>query len=113
VPGIARIDDRAFSATDTHIVPFVGPVQYPVTGTFSQGSPKYYVNSKAVVRVGDGGNHQFCTGPNTFSAISGSSSHFADSKPVVRIGDKTYHCSDIPGAGIGEVITGSWDTFSG
>jgi len=113
MPGIARVDDSAFSATDTHFVPFVGPVQYPVHGTFSEGSSSYYVNNKPVVRLGDGGSHQFCSGSNTFFAISGSSTHFANSKPVVRVGDSTYHCSDVPGAGIGQVISGSWDTFSG
>lgn len=112
MPGIARVGDSAFSATDTHYVAGV-LVVYPVYGNFSDGSNNYYVNDKAVVRVGDGGTHKTCSGTNTFQAVSGSSTHFVNNKPVVRIGDTTYHCSDIPGAGIGQVITGSWDTFAG
>ena len=102
MPGICRVGDTAHSDTDTHLVGGV-PTVFPVTGTFSQGSPSYMVNSKPVVRQGDGGTHVSCIGPNAFYAVAGSDTHFVEGLPVVREGDPTYHCSDIPGAGMGQV----------
>lgn len=113
MPGICRVGDPAHSDTDTHLVGGV-PTPFSVTGSFNQGSPTYLVNSRPVVRQGDGGMHASCPGPNTFYAVEGSAKHFADGLPVVREGDETYHCSDIPGTGMGKVLGFcSTDSFAG
>ena len=98
----ARTGDRASSTTDTHLVGGF-PTVFSVVGPFSQGSSNTWVNSLPAVRQGDGGTHVACTGPNTFYAVNGSSTVYVNSVPQVRGGDSTYHCSDIPGAGMGTV----------
>lgn len=103
MPGFARVGDRVSSDTDTHLVGGT-IVVFSVVGSFSQGSSDFFIDSLPAVRMGDGGMHATCTGPNTFYATDGSPNIFINSLPAVRSGDPTYHCSDIAGAGVGSVL---------
>jgi uncharacterized Zn-binding protein involved in type VI secretion len=95
MPGLARQFDLVHSDADVHGTGW--PMVVPVDGWFTSGSPDVYVNSRPAVRVGDGGIHVACCGPNTFTAISGSPTVFINSLPAVRERDATLHCGLSPG----------------
>ena len=57
-----------------------------------EGSPNVLLGGHPVVRVGDGGVHAVCCGPNWFEAIEGDPDVLIDGRPAVRKGDRTAHC---------------------
>ena len=90
--GLARYGDPVNCPADAH-----GWTNNPVVGMFTTGSPDTFVNSMPHIRLGDGGPHVACAGPNTFVAASGSTNYFVNDRPAVRGGDATLHCGLSPG----------------
>jgi uncharacterized Zn-binding protein involved in type VI secretion len=101
----ACVGDHALCLADVHGC-FGCP--HTVTGPITTGSPTVKVRNKAAARVGDGGVHSACCGPNTFTIIEGDDEVLIDGKPAAKIGSKTQHCG---GSGY---ITGvnSFDDYS-
>ncbi len=54
-----------------------------------EGSRTRAAGGHPVVRVGDGGVHAGCCGPNWFEAIEGDPDVLIDGRPAVRKGDRT------------------------
>lgn len=89
--------DPVHCQADVHGIPPFGIV-VPTFGVFTEGSPNTFVNNLPAVRVGDGGIHAACCGPNKFIATGGSPNSFINDRPAVRTGDTTLHCGLSPGA---------------
>lgn len=98
MPAVARQFDMVHSDLDLHVNPAFWPIIVPVDGWFLTGSPNVFVNSRAAIRVGDGGPHLACCGPNLFVAATGSPNVFCNSVPLVRERDATLHCGLSPGS---------------
>lgn len=101
----ARLGDPSVCPADAHGCP---GCPHPATGPAIEGSDNVFVNSKPAVRVGDGGIHAACCGPNQWKAQSGSSSVFINGKAAHRVGDAVKHCG-----GIGKTVMGSEDVITG
>lgn len=107
---LARLFDPVACDRDQHVLsPFTGTftVIVPVVGLFTEGSDDVYCNDRKAIRVGDGGKHALCPGPNSFQAISGASKTFINDRPAVRSDDKTLHCM----LSEGKVVVGSHNTL--
>lgn len=87
----ARLFDPVFCAADVHGPPW-WPLVFAVQGIFLEGSPNVTVNSLPAVRLGDGGPHVACCGPNRFVASSGHAKVTINSKPAVGDDNTTLHC---------------------
>lgn len=95
---VTRQFDMVHSDLDLHVNPAWWPIVFQVDGWFTGGSPNVYVNSRQAIRVGDGGVHIACCGPQTFVAATGSPNVFCNSVPLVRELDATLHCGLSPGS---------------
>jgi len=87
--GFANATNMAFCPADAHGCP---ACPHPAAGHFSSFSPTVLVNGQPAVRVGDGGVHAACCGPNTFMVETGFARVRIDGRPAARIGDITQHC---------------------
>lgn len=101
MPQAARFFDAVFSAADVHGPPW-WPMVFAVQGLFLEGSPNVTTNSLPAVRLGDGGPHVACAGPNRFAASSGHAKVTINSKPAVSDQSTTLHC----GRSSGKVVAG-------
>jgi uncharacterized Zn-binding protein involved in type VI secretion len=89
---LARMFDPVTCPADVH-----GWSILPVTGLFMIGSLNVLANSRPAIRMGDGGPHVLCPGPNVFIASAGSPTVLINSLPAVRALDVTTHCGASPG----------------
>ncbi len=105
MPGAARLGDKAMAVADAHGCP---TCPHTVTGPAIQGSPDVNFDFKPAVRLGDGGIHAPCCGPNQWKAAAGSATVIINGKPAVRMGDDTAHCG-----GKGTMIQGSTTVMIG
>lgn len=88
----AHVYNLAFCPADSH-----GCIGCPhsVKGPIMSGSPTVNIDGYPAARVGDGGFHSACCGPNTFVISTGDEQVLIEGKPAARIGDKTTHCGGI------------------
>ena len=63
-----------------------------VEGVINRGSPTVIIDGKPAARVGDGGSHVGCCGPNTFTLVEGNKKVLIDGKPAVTFGSKVETC---------------------
>lgn len=112
MPRVARKGDPVFCENDSHIT-IGGIVSNPVQGIIEQGSSNVYVNSVPAARFGDAGMHGVCLGNNSFIVVGKCAEKtFVNSLPLAHYKSETYHCSDIPGAGVGYIQSNcSTNTF--
>lgn len=89
MPNLARKGDPVNCPADLH-----GWLSLPVVGVFTEGSSNVFCNNLPAVRLGDGGTHAQCPGPNNFKATSGAAKTLINDKPAVRDGDSTAHCGN-------------------
>ena len=92
MPGVARFGDPVSCPADVH-----GWTTFPTTGLFVEGSPDVFCDDLPVVRVGDGGVHVACAGPNTFTAAVGAPDVLVNDQPAAFGGSATLHCGLSPG----------------
>ncbi len=85
----AALGDAVVCPADSHGCPSCPHI---VTGHIETGSPQVLVRGKPAARLGDGGHHAVCCGPNTFKITSGDLSVLINGKPAARNGDTTLHC---------------------
>lgn len=88
--GFAHVGSSAFCPTDSHGCPACPHLD--VVGTVQTGSTVVTVDGQPAARVGDGGTHVSCCGPNTFTIASGDSSVLIEGRPAARLGSATTHC---------------------
>lgn len=100
-----RVGDHALNPSDEHGCPACA---HSVEGPAISGSPDVFVNGRAILRVGDPGEHSACCGPNVWKARDGSSGVFVNGKRLHRLGDTTEHCG-----GEGALVEGSPNVFIG
>lgn len=105
MPQAGRVGDHAKNPSDAHECP---SCDHSVEGPATQGSPDVFVNGRAVLRVGDPGEHGDCCGSNSWQAKEGSPGVFVNGKPLHRVGDETEHCG-----GEGALVEGSPNVFIG
>jgi len=105
MPEAARLNDTGKCRADAHGCP---ACPHSVQGPIIIGSEDVFINGRPAARVGDGGIHGVCCGPNTFEIKMGSSSVFINGKKAARKGDMTKHCG-----GVGTIDTGSGDVNAG
>ncbi len=85
----AAVGDNVFCPADSHGCP---ACPHPVNGLIATGSPNVLINGKPAARVGDGGTHAACCGPNSFTIVGSSSQVVIDGRRAVKMGDATQHC---------------------
>lgn len=90
--GTARFGDPVSCPICVH-----GWTSFPALGNFTAGSLTVYTNDRPTVRLGDGGVHVACMGPNTFVSTTGDPLTLVNDCPIVRGGDATLHCGINPG----------------
>ncbi len=105
MPGMGRLGDKSFVATDSHGCPACA---HSAVGPAITGSGDVIVNYKPALRVGDRGIHSACCGANTWQALTGSATVLINHQPAHRIGDQDQHCG-----GVGQLIEGSTDVLVG
>ncbi len=92
----AAVGDAVHCPADAHGCP---SCPHAVTGSIRTGSSTVLIGGRPAARVGDGGVHASCCGPNTFTITSGDPDLLIDGKPAARKGDKTKHCG-----GVGTIV---------
>ncbi len=68
---------------------------HTVTGPIATGSPQVMIGGHPAARMGDGGIHSACCGPNTFNIAEGDSDVLINGRPAAFHGAKTIHCGGI------------------
>ena len=105
MPGQGRLGDKSQVPADAHGCP---ACPHPALGPAVGGSPSVFVNGRPALRVGDGGIHAACCGPNTWHCKTGSSTVHINGQGAHRVGDADEHCG-----GMGKLIEGSPDVIVG
>lgn len=110
MPRATRIFDPVFCQDDVHGV-WPWAIHFSVVGFFTSGSSNTFINNLAAVRLGDGGPHVACSGPNTFEATGGASKTYINDRKAIREGDETTHCGNPLSKGTVTPGMGSLNTY--
>lgn len=85
----ARVGTPVTAPADAHGCP---SCPHAVQGVIASGSPDVHIDGSPAARVGDGGRHASCCGPNTFTLVEGDPRVLIKGRQAVRIGARTRHC---------------------